>query len=191
MKKIWVSRKWLCLLFSILACFLLVWCGNGWNNKSELTINVSGFELNYAWNVKLSKVPLKTDDLEEIIDLYQEAWDDVWYRDSLLIAQKYSQWLWVNAFAQDNLDILEEHELALSNVDKEQIFIEKDWKEINAVLVNYQITEWFISEIPTLYVSQLFVPNWNTVLLMSFITENSSSRNSMSNTFKQIQYQTF
>ena len=150
-----------------------------------MVVNVGSFELEYAWNVKLSKVPLKTDDLGEIIDLYQEEWDDVWYRDSLLIAQKYSQ-LGVNAFAQENLDTLEDNNLTLSNINKKQILFEKDWKDVNAVLLEYEITEWFVEEIPKLYISQLFVPEWSMMLLMSFITENQSSRNNMSNVFKQI-----
>jgi hypothetical protein len=183
MKEIRIKR--LCLLFSILACFLLVWCGSKWNNKNEFIVNIWGFELEYAWNVELSKVPLKTDDLGEIVDLYQEVWDNVWYRDSLLIAQKYSQ-LWVNAFVQENLDTLEDNGLTLSNINKKQILFEKDWKDVNAVLLEYEITEWFVEEIPILYISQLFIPDWGYVWLISFITENQSSRSSVSNAFKQI-----
>lgn len=184
MKKLWRSID--LLVLSVLCCFLLVWCGNSWNNKNELIVDAGGFVLDYAWNVKLSKVSLKTDDLDEIIDLYQEVWDDIWYRDSLLIAKKYNQWLWINAFVQENLDVLEDHELLLSNINKKQILLQIDWEEKNAVLVEYEIVEWFIEEIPTLYISQLFIPDWNTVLLMSFITENSSSRNTMSKAFKQL-----
>ena len=169
----------------ILCCFLLVWCWNNWNNN-ELVVNVGGYILEYEWNVWLSKVALKTDDLSEIVDLYQEEWEDVWYRDSLLIAQRYSQWLWINAFVEWNLDVLEDHELTLSNIKKKQIFLEKEWKEINAVLVEYEITEWFIEEVPKLYFSQLFIPEWTNVWLISFITENSSSRNNMSKAFKQM-----
>ena len=185
MKRIWENRKWLCLLFSVLACFLLVLCG-GWSNKDELVLNVWNFELEYAWNVKLSKVALKTDDLDEIIDLYQEEWDDIWYRDSLLIAQKYSQWLWINTFAQENLDVLEDQWLVLSNVNKKQIILEKGWEKINVVLVEYEIVEWLIPEIPKLYLSQLFIPEWSNVWLISFITENPTLRNNVSKTFQKI-----
>ena len=184
MKKICTNR--LCLLFSILACFLLVWCGGSSNNKNELVVNVWGYTLEYVWNVELSQVALKKDDLSEIVDLYQEVWDDIEYRDSLLIAQRYSQWFWINAFVESNLDTLEDHELALSNIKKKQIFLEKEWKEINAVLVEYDITEWFIEEIPTLYFSQLFIPEWTNIWLISFITESSSSRNNMSKSFRQM-----
>ena len=170
----------------VLCCFLLVWCGNSWSGKNTLYIDAWGVALDYAWNVKLSKVNLKTDDLDEIIDLYQEVWDDVWYRDSLLIAKKYYQWLWINAYVQENLDVLEDHELVLSNINKKQIALQINWKETNAVLVEYEIVEWFVEEIPRLYISQLFIPDWNMVLLMSFITENSSSRNNMSKAFKQV-----
>lgn len=186
MKKIWMNRKWLYLLFSILACFLVVWCGSNLNSWDELVVNAWEFELHYGWNINLSKVPLKSDDLSEIVDLYQEDWDDVWYRDSLLVAQRYSQWLWINAFVQENLDVLEDNGLTLSNVNKKQILFEKDWKDVNAVLVEYGIIEWFVEEIPTLYISQLFIPDWSYVWLISFITESQSSRNSMSNAFKQI-----
>ncbi len=171
----------------VLCTFLLVWCGNAWNGKNEFVIDVWWFVLNYAWDVKLSKVNLKIDDLAEIIGLYQEVWDGVWYKDSLLIARKYHQWLWINAFVQENLDVLEGHELVLSNIDKEQIIFQIDWKEKNAVLVEYEIVEWFVEEIPSLYISQLFIPDWNMVLLMSFITESLSSHNSMSKAFKEIQ----
>jgi hypothetical protein len=185
MKALWIKVKWL-LILCILSCFLLVWCGNNWISKNELVVNVWEFELRYAWNIKLSKVPLKTDDLSEIVDLYQEVWDNVWYRDSLLIAQKYSGWFWINAFAQDNLNTLEDNGLSLSNINKKQVYIQKEWNEINAVLVDYEIVEWFVEEIPTLYISQLFIPDWSFVWLMSFITENSSSRKNMSNVFSKV-----
>ena len=103
------------------------------------------------------------------MDLYQEVWDNSEYRDSLLIAEKHAQWLWANAFAVDNLDTLENQWLSLSNIKKTQIRLEKYWEEINAVLVEYEITQWLINEIPVLYVSQLFVPNGETMVLMSFI----------------------
>lgn len=186
MREICSCKKWLSLLFSILACFLLVWCWWGWTSDNELVVNIWWYELGYNWNVKLSKVALKTDDLTEVVDLYQEEWEDVWYRDSLLIAQRYSQWLWINTFVESNLDTLEDHELTLSNIKKKQIFLEREGKEINAVLVEYQITEWFIEEIPTLYFSQFFIPDWTNVWLISFITESSTSRNNMSKAFKQI-----
>jgi len=104
----------------------------------------------------------------------------------LLVAQRYSQWLGINAFVQENLDVLENYNLSLWNLAKKQILLERDWKTINAVLVDYDITEWFVPEIPALYISQLFIPDWNMVSLVSFITENSSVRKSMSNAFKEI-----
>ena len=128
----------------------------------------------------------ETDDLSEIVDLYQEEWDDILYRDSLLIAQKYSQWLWINTFAQENLDVLEDQWLVLSNIDKKQIIIEKEWEKVNIVLVEYEIIEWLIPEIPRLYLSQLFIPEWGNVWLVSFITENLSSRNIVSKAFQRI-----
>jgi len=164
---------------------LLVWCG-GWSNKNELAFNVWDFELEYAWTAKLSKVALKTDDLGEIVDLYQEEWDDISYRDSLLIAQKYSQWLWINTFAQENLDVLEDQWLVLSNINKKQIITEREGEKINVVLVEYEIVEWLIPEIPRLYLSQLFIPDWSNVWLVSFITENLSSRNNVSRLFQRI-----
>ena len=123
--------------------------------------------------------------MDEIIDLYQEVWND-WYRDSLLIAEKYSYWLWANAFSQDNIDTLKNQWLTLSDIKKTQIWLEKDWKKINAVLVEYKITSWLVEDIPLLYVSQLFIPNNKNMLLMSFITENKSSRSSISDMFKNI-----
>ena len=184
MKKIWTSRKWLCLLFSILSCFLLIWCGSRSSVENRISIDVWDFSLEYAWNVQLSKVTLNKDDLSEITELYQEVWEDLEYRDSLLIAEKYAKWLWINAFVQDNLDILTQQWLELSNLKKTQIWLK--WKKLNAVLVEYKITEWFIGEIPVLYMSQLFVPDWENVILLSFITENLSSANSASNMFKNI-----
>ena len=151
-------------------------------------MNILWFTLNYDGNINLERVWLKTDDMDEIIDLYQEVWDedDVWYRDSLLIAEKYAQWLWTNAFAQRNLDTLNDQWLTLSEVEKTQIRIEKNWKKINATLVEYRITEWLIDKIPLLYVSQLFVPDDNNMILMSYITEDKYSYLSASKMFKNI-----
>lgn len=185
MKKFWLNRRWLCLLFGILACFLLGWCG-GWDNKNKFAVNVWNFELDYVWDVKLSKVALKTDDLDEIVDLYQEEWDDTLYKDSLLIAKRYSQWLGIGAFVQENLDSLEENGLTLSNINKKWVQIDKDGENINLVLVEYEISDWLIEELPLLFLSQLFIPDWNEVWLVSFISDNLSSRKSMSNSFKKI-----
>ena len=75
------------------------------------------------------------DDLDEIIDLYQEVWDNVWYRDSLLVAGKYAQWLWVNAFAQSNLNTLYDYDLTIENIQKTQINIKDKNQNTNAVLL--------------------------------------------------------
>ena len=185
MKKLWNVRL-LSILVVVIGCISLIWCWNSWTWNSSLSVNIYWFELNYNGNIELKKAQLKTDDLDEILDLYQEVWDNSEYRDSLLIAEKHAQWLWANAFAVDNLDTLENQWLSLSNIKKTQIRTEKYWEEINAVLVEYEITQWLISEIPVLYVSQLFVPNGETMVLMSFISENQSSRLSASNMFKNI-----
>lgn len=178
--------KILALLSIASICFVLVWCGSDWEGESKYITNVAWYSLMYNWNVNLWKVALKTDDLNEIIDLYQEAWDEVWYRDSLLIAEKYAQWLWANAFAQDNLEILTDKWLILSDIQRTQVRLKKYWEDINAVLVEYKITGWLVNDIPLLYVSQLFIPKDYNMLLMSFITENKSSYLSASDMFKNI-----
>lgn len=172
-------------LFLFLACVLLSWCWWDDNWSGGFSLNVYWFYLNYGWGNGLERVALKTDDLDDIIDLYQEPWDNSDFKDSLLIAEKYSE-LWVNAFSQSNLDNLKEQWLTLSNIKRTQIWLKKYWKDINAVLVEYDIDEWFINEIPVLFVSQLFIPNGNNIVLMSFVTENKSSRSGASNMFKNI-----
>ena len=149
-------------------------------------MNIYWFSLEYNKNIDLEKVPLRTSDLDEIIDLYQEVWDSSEYRDSLLIAEKYAQWLWANAFAQDNLDMLEEQWLTLSDIKKTQIALNKYGEKINVVLVEYTITEWLINDLPLLYISQLFIPKDNDMILMSYITENKSSHVSALDMFKKI-----
>ena len=186
MDKYRILPKILCVSLGVLVMFIAIWCGG--NKESSgiwLSIGLSWFTLEYNGNVKLTKVPLKTDDLDEIVDLYQEVWN-VWYRDSLLIAEKYSNWLWVNAFSQDNLDTLKNQWLTLSDIKKTQIWLEKSWEKINAVLVEYKIVGWLVEEIPMLYISQLFIPNGRNIMLLSFITENKSSRSNVSNMFKNI-----
>lgn len=167
-------------------CFVLCWCESDWGSDGKYVTSVAWYNLMYNWGVNLWKVALKTDDLNEITSLYQEIWDNVWYRDSLLIAEKYGQWLGVNAFAQDNLDTLEKQWLTLSDVKKTQITLKKKSENINAVLVDYKITEWFIEEVPLLYISQLFIPDGYNIELVSFITEDSSSHSSAVNMLKNI-----
>lgn len=166
--------------------FLLSWCGSSWSGSSNFSENIFWYDLDYNGNVKLERVWLNSDDLDEIVDLFQEVWDNVWYRDSLLIAEKYAQWLWANAFAQDNLDSLQEQWLALSGIQKTQIWLKDSWKKIIGVLVEYEITQWLVSEIPLLYVSQLFIPRGDNMVLMSFITEDQSSHLSALDMFKNI-----
>ena len=103
-----------------------------------------------------------------------------------LIAEKYAQWLWANAFAQDNLDMLVDQWLTIEGIQKTQVWLHKYWDKVNAVLVEYTITEWLIDELPLLYVSQLFIPKDNDIILMSFVTENKSSHLSAVNMFKNI-----
>ncbi len=169
-----------------MACFSLSWCWSSWTWSSDSSVNVYWFRLEHDKNINLEKVSLRTDDLDEIIDLYQEVWDNSEYRDSLLIAEKFAQWLWANAFAQDNLDMLQEQWLTLSNIQKTQISLNRYGEKINAVLVEYTITEWLISDLPMLYVSQLFIPKDNDIILMSFITEEKSSHLSALDMFKNI-----
>ena len=188
MMKIW--KYYLRILFVVLFVsvgFLLIWCWDSWDKNATSSINVGWFELHYNGGIKFEKVRLKADDLDEIDDLFQEVWSDSSdFKDSLLIARKYNQWMWVNAFAQDNLDTLKDRGLTLSKIEKTQIWIEKHWEKINAVLVEYEITQWLVDEIPLLYVSQLFIPQNKDMILMSFITENHSSQSSASSMFKNV-----
>lgn len=174
------------LIFWFFCCFLLSWCWDSWEWNSNFSENVYWYELNYNGKVQLERVFLNKDDLEEIVDLFQEVWNDVWYRDSLLIAEKYAQWLWINAFVQDNLDTLEWQWLTLSNVQKYQIWLHKNKERFGCVLVEYEITHWLVSEFPLLYVSELFIPHGDNVLFMSFITENQASHLSALDMFKSV-----
>jgi len=169
-----------------LVSFLLSWCWSSWYKSASFSENIYWYDLDYNWDIQLERVWLKTDDLDEIVDLFQEVWDDVWYRDSLLIAERYAQWLWVNAFAQDNLDTLQSQWLVLSDIQKTQIWFGKNWKNSNSVLIEYEITNWLIDDIPVLYISQLFVPKGDDIILMSYITEDKSSCLSASQMFKNI-----
>lgn len=177
--------KCLRVLFGLCTCIMLVWC---WSNsdKNQTEINVWDFVLTYGSNIKLEKINVKNDDLGEIMELYQETWEDLDYKDSLLIAEKYSQWLGVLAFVQNNLDTLEEQWLTLKNIKKSQVSLDSLWKSKNAILLEYEITEWFIPEIPLLYLSQLFIPIDDNIILLSFMSENINVRNSASSMFKNI-----
>lgn len=183
MKKIW-NKKILCATVTIISCFLLLWCGK--SSSNNIYIDEWWIDLQYRWNIQLEKVSLNSDDLDEIIWLYQETGDKAWYFDSLLIAEKYAKWVGVNTFAQENLDWLTNQWLTLSNIKKSQIWIKiNDWN-VNSVLVEYEITSWFIDKVPLIYLSQLFVPKWENILLYSYITENKSARDSASSMFKNI-----
>ena len=177
----------LCIL-GFVVCLFLNWCWNSWDWSSDSSVSIYWFDLEYDKNINLEKVHLMTDDLDEIVDLYQEVWEssNSEYRDSLLIAEKYAQWLWANAFAQDNLDMLVDQWLTIEGIQKTQVWLHKYWDKVNAVLVEYTITEWLIDELPLLYVSQLFIPKDNDIILMSFVTENKSSHLSAVNMFKNI-----
>ena len=174
-------------LLCLLACFLLIWC---WNNNSsydkQSSINVAWYFLSYNWNVNLESLSIKKDDPEDILAIYQEVWDNLTYRDSLLIAEAYSQWIWINAFAQSNLDTLINNWLTITDIKKTQIWIKKNWKKENAVLLEYKITDWLISSIPVLYVNQLFIPDTNSVILMSYISDEAWASKSASEMFKNI-----
>lgn len=178
------TLKIFCVILLFSFSFLLIWCWS--SSTNSFSVNEYWFDLSYNWDVNLERVQLKTDDMEEVVDLFQEVWDNPEYRDSLLIAEKHAQWLWPNAFMQDNLDTLKDQWLTLSNIEKTQIWLERYGEEFNAVLVEYEITEWLINDIPLLYVSQLFVPNGEDMVLMSFITEDKSSRLNASKMFKNI-----
>ena len=160
------------------------WCGSDFNNKNQLNIDVWNFVLSYGWNVELTKVYLKNDDLSEIIDLYQEDWDNVWYRDSLLIAERYFKWSWIDEFAVDNLTLLTNNWLTLNNIKKTNILTNNS--DTDAILMEYQIVWGLVPDLPLLYVAQLFVPDNHTIRLVSYITEDSSMHKNIINIFKNI-----
>lgn len=181
------GTRLLLVIFYIITWFFLVWCGNDViSYENQIDINVWDFMITYKWNVKLSKVPLKVDDLDDIVDLYQEDWDKTWYKDSLLVAEKYFQWFWINAFVQDNLKALETNWLTLDNVQKKPIWLGNGDDDNIAVLVSYQIVDGLISEIPSLYVSQLFIPELHSVKLVSYITEDLSAHDYIKNSLENI-----
>ena len=186
MKNICSNSKLLLPVIWFLVCFMLIWCWDSWNGNNRTIIDLSWYKIQYNWDITLWKVALKTDDLDEITELYEEVWDNLWYRDSLLIAQKYDQWFGVNAFAQNNLDVLSEQWLELSDIKKTQIKINKENEDINAVLVEYKIVGWLISSLPSLYISQLFIPDNHNIKLISFITESSSSNSAAVNMLKNV-----
>jgi len=178
--------KSLSFLFCISVSFLIVWCQKITDTWDDIFISVKWYNLKYAWGLMFQNVPLKVDDNEDIIALYQEVWEDLVYRDSLLVAEEYANWVWANVFIKDNIKILERQWLMLSNINKKQIWFRKGWENVSAVLLEYEIAWWLISEFPLLYVSQLFVPEENSMLMLSYITENLSSRKSVSDMFKNI-----
>lgn len=166
--------------------FLLAWCGKSIGGSGEIALSVSDFSIEYDSKIKLEKVYLNESDTVEVSELYQETWSNVWYKDSLLIAEKYDLWLWVNTFVQQNLDTLEAQWLTLENINKKQLLVNKKWNDIICVLVEYEITKWFISDVPVLYMSQLFVP-WNdSIIMFSYMTESSSARWYASSMFKNV-----
>lgn len=175
---------WILFVFS--PCFFIAWCGGNEDSSDSSIIYIPWYQVTYDWNITFQKLPLKADDSNDIISIYQEKGENLAFRDSLLVAEKYSNWLWVNAFVQNNLDVFEVQWLTISNINKKQIWFKKNWENIYAVLVEYEITEWLISELPLLYVSQLFVPNDDSIIMMSYITESSSSRSYASDMFKTI-----
>lgn len=171
-----------CCLLLILPCFLLFGCWSSWSEWGLSNINVAGYSLSLDNSLRLERLQLNEEDSYEIVGLYQEIGNSD-YKDSLLVAEKYSQWYWVNAFAQDNLDVLEAQWLTLSNINRIQL---SKGEIKNWVIVEYEIIEWFIREVPILYVSQLFVPNWDNIVMFSFITEERSKRTSATKMFKNI-----
>lgn len=187
MKETWKkSLHLLLIVLGFITYISLAWCWNSGNWNSSFSTSIYWFDLNYNWKTKFERVALKNDDIDNIIDLFQEIWNWAEFKDSLLIAEKFSQWLWVNAFLEENLDTLRNQWLIPENVKKTQITLNKYWENLNAVLVEYEINEWFIEEIPKLYFSQFFMPNDNNIVMMSFITENESSHSNASNMFKNI-----
>ena len=178
------SKSFIFILW-ILTCFFLTWC---WEMSGEYNYPLSfyWFILDYNWDVDIESVPLKKDDIKAISELYKEVWDDDSYKDSLLVAKTNSKWLGANVFSRENLETLEEQWLTIENVDRTQVSFKKSWERVNAVLAEYEIVEWLVTEVPRLYVSQLFVPKGNDIILMSYITEDKYSRTSASNMFKNI-----
>lgn len=176
------NLKSILVAFSLCLCIILVWCWDNSSWKNQSLIEFSWYNLTYNWNIKLEKANIKSDDPSEILDLYKEVWDAE-YIDSLLIAEKYSRWMWVLAFSQDNLDTIENQWITIKNIKKIAVSTEKN-KEM--IIVEYEITEWFIPEVPVLYVSQFFIPENENIILMSFISDNINSRNSATSMFKNI-----
>lgn len=171
------------LYFSLV--FILSWCWDSTSETSNYTINSEGLTLKYNWNIKLEKVLLKNSDPKDIIDIYQEN-NNTDYKDSLIIAKWFNKWDWVNLFVQNNLDTLEHQWLTITNIKKKQLSKTINNNSYNSVLVEYEIVDWFISSVPKLYISQLFIDIQPDFLVYSYITESESQRSSISKSFKNI-----
>lgn len=176
-----LNNIWAMLLLSV--SFLLIWCSNS-VNSNWFDIEIEWFNVNYNGSVKLEEIAISNDDMEEISQLYQEVSENESYKDSLLVAEKYSRWLWINTFVQENLDTLEAQWLTLKNITKKQLTINKN----NAVLVNYEITAWLIPEVPKLYICELFISKDSNIILFSYITEKQSANKDISKIFQNIKY---
>lgn len=184
-----LSKSWKSvIIFWILwlTCFIITWCKHSTITKYQTEIITSDLSLTYNWEIQLSKIIISNNDLEEITDVYEEVWNNTTFKDSLIIAEKSTQY-GINTFVQDNLDFLEIQWLEIKDTSKIQIWLKRDGKIENTVLVEYSIQWWFTSETPVLYVSQFFIPYGDkNVKLFSFISESKSARDSASKMFKQI-----
>ena len=177
-----MKKYWLLLGISLL---FLAWCGN---EQATTPITVDEYQINYQGKIALQEQALTSENDFETRAIYVESGENISFRDSLIIEERYNQWKKVVVFSQEAIATLEDQGLIIEDKKEETIIINCKGKQNSSRIVSYTISSGFIAEVPKLYTVALFTEkNTNTIIIRSYITEQAEEQKQFLNALKSIQ----
>ncbi|MDD2537454.1 MAG: hypothetical protein PHU61_03110 [Candidatus Absconditabacteria bacterium] len=178
MKKYFLSSMLLLCLGIISACTS--------SARESSTLSVDRFSLFYQGGSTWERQILSETDDPNLLGLYKNISDTDDYVDSLAVAQKYDKGESVTVFAKQSLDALRENGLELEDEQTSSFFLNCKGEQKSVILASYRITAGFLPNIPTLYMTQLFVEGDNAIVVWSHSSDQLQEQKDIIKSFTTI-----
>ena len=172
------------LFYLLLMLLLLAGCGT---SSTTSVLSLGGYSFQYPGSVQLQESSFSAQDVEDVIAIYEESWDTTTYKDSLIVTEKYNQGKGVIVFSKEAIDTLEVQGLTLEDKREERFVMNCKGEQKSVSLISYCISAGFVSQVPRLYMTQMFVESWeHTLVIFSHSTESKTEQQQIRQTFKTL-----
>jgi len=170
--------------YLLLSSLVLVGCGKS-APTSQFSIGNHTFQ--YQGDIQLQESSFSAPDVEDIIAIYEESWDTTTYKDSLIVTEKYNQGKGVIVFSKEAIDTLETQGLTLEDKKDERFVITCKGAKKSVSLKSYCVSAGFVSKVPRMYMTQMFVEDGDhTLKIFSHSTESKDEQKRVFQAFKTL-----